>query len=117
MFRFVRWLLLLAVIAALSGFLLTYPMAGRTAAERVCGLAGSPACEAMARRWGAAVKGWEARVRPSVPSGAPARRSYRVAMGRQAPPVTQRADAPPLDRHTSSERAALQRILAQRGSR
>ncbi len=114
MFRFLRWLFLLGVIAALAGFLLTYRLQGRTAAERVCAVAGSRPCLAWAARGGEVagelLERWRAmQARAAPPARAPAAR----------PPVvdgTREREAAPLDRHTPGERAALDRILAQRAS-
>ncbi len=117
MLRLVRWLFLLGIITALVAFLLAYPLAGHTAASRVCHLAGSPACEALAARGGRLVRRWEARLRPAAPPAAaraalPRAPENRVAVAARAP-----AAARPLDRHTVAERRALDAILARRGSR
>ncbi|MHB8417513.1 MAG: hypothetical protein ACYDCL_05530 [Myxococcales bacterium] len=116
MFRFVRWLCLLGVIAALVGFLLSYRLQGRTAAERVCGLARSDQCLRWAVRGGtltdSLIARWEvlrSQPQPAAPVKA-RRRPPQVVDG------TRTREAPPLDRHTPQERAALDRILAQRAS-
>ncbi|MHB1845839.1 MAG: hypothetical protein ACYCWW_13510 [Deltaproteobacteria bacterium] len=117
MFRLVRWLLLMSIIAALAAFLLTWPIAGATSAERVCGLADSPLCLALAARGRVVATQLEApllaRWRQGHPGSLPAARppARSAAHGPLAPA------ARPLDHHTPSEERDLERILAQRGSR
>ena len=119
MFRFVRWLFLMAIIATLVGFLLTYRLQGQTSAERVCRLNRSAECVRVAAQWGEKARRIEGRVRALLDPPAPSTTPHAVqhptppAMTVMAPP----RDAPPLDRHTPQERQALGKILAQRGSR
>jgi hypothetical protein len=114
MFRFVRWLFLLGVIAALAAFLLTYRLQGRTAAERVCTLARSKPCLHWAARGGAEAEAliarWKALNAPPPPvARAPGPRPRVVD-------ATPEREAPPLDHHSRADREALDRILAQRSS-
>ncbi len=109
MFRLVRWLLLMAVIAALTGFLLTWPIAGETAARRVCLLAGSPGCAALADQAGVVAARIELPLLARLLAAPPA---TRPTAGRAMAKPPSR----PLDRHTPAEEQALARILAQRGS-
>ncbi len=119
MFRFVRWLCLLAIIGLLAGFLLTYRLQGQTSAERVCRLTRSAPCLKLAVAWGETARQLEARfhrlVDPPGPAAAP-----RPVERPPHPKVTEAIaahEAPPLDRHTPQERQELDKILAQRGSR
>ena len=132
MFRFVRWIFLLAVIAALAGFALTYRLGGKSSADRACRLLGSPICVRTAARWATVARGWETllaarldhpqsgaepagRTEASIPRRAPhAPPSEDRAAGRRA--GARGAEARPLDQHTPEERKALDRLLATRGS-
>ncbi len=119
MFRFMRWLFLMAIIAALAGFLLTYRFHGQTSAEGVCRLSGSKTCLHLAAQWGETARQLEshldalrARYAESPALHPPQRPDALVVTD-----ATSTHEAPPLDRHTPKERQALDKILAQRGSR
>jgi hypothetical protein len=119
MFRLIRWLFLMAIIAALAGFSLTYRLRGQTPAQRVCELSRSAPCVQLALRWGETARQWEARLHglldPPAESAAPRPSPHPVhpVVTVAVPPH----EVPPLDRHTSNERQAPDKILAQRGSR
>jgi hypothetical protein len=117
MFGFLRWLFLMAIIAALAGFMLTYRFHGQTSAEGVCRLSGSTTCVQLASRWGERARRLEARfdaLRDQPAVSATPRPSPRPRL--TVTDATRTHEAPPLDRHTPQERQALDRILAQRGS-
>jgi hypothetical protein len=119
MFRFIRWLFLMAIIGLLAGFLLTYPMRGQTSAERVCRLAKSTPCVQLATGWGEKARELEARLKLLLDRPAPGAAPHPIEHPAR-PKVTEAIaahDAPPLDRHTRQERQELDKILAQRGSR
>jgi hypothetical protein len=122
MFGFVRWLLLVAIIAALAGFSLVYRLHGQTPAERVCRLTKSTSCTELAVRWGERARKVGLRFGLEPANVPPAKAA--VPRPAQRPPhlkVTDATragtrDAQPLDRETVREKLELDRILAQRAS-
>ena len=133
MFKLVRWLFLLGIIAVLAAFLVGKPIHGKTAAEGFCKLIDNPDCAKLAAR-GAADFGWARSRWESASRSAPApKTAEREAAPEKvvavkpahpaatpepgaAPPVPATPAGPPLDRHTVAERQALDRILTTRGS-
>lgn len=127
MFKLVRWLFLLGIIAGLAAFLVGKPIHGKTAAEGFCKLIDNPDCAKLAAR-GAADLGWARSRWESASKSAPKSAEREAAPVKPAHPAAAPEPAvaapapaapagPPLDRHTVAERQALDRILTTRGSR
>jgi hypothetical protein len=118
-FRLVRWLFLMTLIAGLAGFVVATRIRGRTPAEGFCSLVKNPECMRLADQGEAVVKAIRRQL-GLAPQPRAARREVREAPrasreGTTAPPTN--LAAPPLDRHTPGERKALSDLLLERGSR
>jgi len=134
-FKLVRWLFLLGVIAALVAFLVGKPIHGHTAAESFCKLIDNGDCAKLAsrgateldwlrNRWENAAGTGERPAPHAAPGARTVERETAPSKPVRAPtptpvaePSAARPSAAPLDRHTVAERQALDRILTQRGSR
>jgi len=109
----------MAIIAALAGWVVSAHIRGRTPAEGFCSLVQNPECLRLADRGAALVKlaklglGLES---PPRAAGREARESSRALRSPLAS-APSNPNAPPLDRHTASERKALSDLLLQHGSR
>jgi hypothetical protein len=118
-FRLVRWLFLVAIIAGLAGFIVAARIRGRTPAEGFCSLLQNPECMRLADRGEALVKLATRRLGLASQPRAARREVREHSRADRSPLAAAPADAnaPPLDRHTPSERKALSDLLLQRGSR
>ena len=114
--RFVRWLFLLAIIAGLTGFVVSARIRGRTPAQGFCSLVANPECMRLADRGEALVLALRRKLDQAPPRRA-ARRDDRAAARTSRDLPGAPISAAPLDRHTPGERKALSDLLLQRGSR
>lgn len=119
MFRLVRWLFLVAIIAGLAGFIVAARIRGRTPAEGFCSLMQNHECMRLADRGEALVKLATRRLGLESEPRVPGRAAHETSRALRSPLAAAPAEAngPPLDRHTPSERKALSDLLLQRGSR
>jgi hypothetical protein len=117
-FRLVRWLFLMAIIAGLAGFVVAARIRGRTPAEGFCSLVRNPECLRLADQGRAIVDSLRHRLDEAPPPKRAARREVReAARASRDLPASPHDAAAPLDRHTPGERKALNDLLLQRGSR
>jgi len=122
-FRFVRWLFLLGVIAGLAAFVVSFHVRGQTPAHGFCRLLRNQDCFRLAERGEGLVT--EARrwlddaPQPRAAQRETARRETEAPrVSRAAPALAPGTTAgTPLDRHTTGERKALSDLLLQHGSR
>jgi hypothetical protein len=114
-FRLVRWLFLVVVIAGLAAFIVSAHFRGQTLAQGFCKLAQSYTCYQLAGRGESLLNEAQRRLAagpPPAPHATQTRESPRVSRA-----TADNAPGEPLDRHTPGERKALSDLLLQHGSR